>query len=396
MYVILNPHISDFIAEPLSSRLFRRRPLKKYAYLITEAIKDGSSIEVLMDSSASGIIPMGIYKKLPGLLRKLITRIEGGIWKRINAYDDRVKIIYHSANAASRAHLVTMCYKNYQNAESSLKTIDEFDHVVIHISHYHLNTTAQSLFLSRIKNLTIASDADLSATPYFKSKFPWYSEPVFILPYEVTERFKATKLMAERTPDAMATGTFHFFDKMQEKGDTSTIEFCEANHTNTLHPVRRMLYEQQEAVKDLIETRIAPYNDDTATSPLKKLLSTTFSSQKTYFAFDIVAAYNAHRFAVIGEEFYSGVAGVGSFEAMACGAVLIGHPACYHGLGMIAGKHYLPHDNSLENILSTIKQYGGDDAILTPISEAGKMLAQEFFRPSSSYKRLLSYLKGKV
>ena len=394
MYVILNPHISDFISEPLSSRLFKRRPLKKYAYLIDEAIKDGGSVEVLMNSAASGIVPMGLYKKLPGFLRKLITRIEGSFWKRINKYDSRVKIIYRPADAASQSHLVMMCYKNYQNPEVTLKTTDAFEHVLVHISHYHLNTSTQSAFLARITNVTIASDADISASPYFKSKFPWYSRPVFILPYEVTDRFKASKPMAARTPDAMATGTFHFFDQMQAKGDTSTIEFCEANHADTLHPIRRMLYEQQDAVKDLIETRIAPYNDESASSPVKKLVSTTFSSQKTYFAFDIVAAYNAHKFAVIGEEYYSGVAGVGSFEAMACGAVLIGHPACYNGLGMTAGEHYLPHDNTLENILDTITRYGGNDALLEEISNRGKVLAQEFFTPAASYRRLLAYLRG--
>ena len=48
MLTILNPHIDDFLAEPLSYRLVGRRPLKKYEYLLHEPIKRFGFVEVLL------------------------------------------------------------------------------------------------------------------------------------------------------------------------------------------------------------------------------------------------------------------------------------------------------------------------------------------------------------
>ena len=392
MYVVLNPHISDFISKPLSSHLFKRRALKKYGYIIDEALANEGSVTVLANSAASGLVPMSIFKKLPYFLRYLITRFEIGRWKKINGFNDQVQVYYNADKLPDRKALVMLSYKNYQNPVPALVTCNAFELVIAHISHYHLFTSQQSAFLSGIRNLVIAADSDISTTPYFREKFSWYERSVFILPFEITARFKRTKQVRERQVKILATGTFHFFDRMIENGDVSAEEFCKANNTGTMHPIRREIFEHKEEVSAWMDPMVSPYNDgELRKSLLQRFFSTTFTSQKKYFSFDIVAGYNDHRFAVVGEEYFSGLPGIGSFEAMGCGCVLIGVPECYKGLGMEPGIHYLAHNNTLEGIKTVFEANKDDLPLLESISEQGRTLIEDFFRPAVSYKRLRAF-----
>ena len=64
MLTILNPHIDDFLAEPLSYRLVGRRPLKKYEYLLHEPVKRFGFVEVL-GGTLSSVIPCKLFCRLP-------------------------------------------------------------------------------------------------------------------------------------------------------------------------------------------------------------------------------------------------------------------------------------------------------------------------------------------
>ena len=76
MFTILNPHIDDFMACPVSFWLVGRKPLVKYGYLIEEQIRRFGSVDVLVDGTISSLIPQRIFGYLPKIVRHFLLRKE--------------------------------------------------------------------------------------------------------------------------------------------------------------------------------------------------------------------------------------------------------------------------------------------------------------------------------
>ena len=55
MIIFYNPHVDDFLSGPLQFKLLRRRALKKYGFLITEAIQKGEQINICYDHTGTGL-----------------------------------------------------------------------------------------------------------------------------------------------------------------------------------------------------------------------------------------------------------------------------------------------------------------------------------------------------
>ncbi len=383
-YILLNPHISDFIAEPVIYKFIKRRPLKKYGYLLEEPIKNNEVASILVDSTATSIIPMGIYKKLPYFLRLVISKIEIKYWKKINNLSAaNVSVFFNTKNIDKKFTLVFLSYKNYKNAHSLIKTCNQFASSIVHISHYHNEAKMQSEVLSQIKNIVIAADTDITNSPSFLQFYQWYTKPVFILPFQITERFISSKSLQQRIKKAIATGTFHKIENHLEMSD-----FRNATGANSLHPLRRTIFENKEKVNSFMDVLVSPFFEPPTS---KKIWKSFFSekinaSQKNYFSFNIVDKYNEYLFAVVGEEFFSGLPGIGAFEAMACGCILIGHPNCYENIGMVAFEHYIPQTtNTLEEIQNIIEVYKDNIELLEKISNNGIALVKSKFSPTQLF-----------
>ena len=70
MLTLLNPHIDDFMACPVSFWLVGRKPLVKYGYLIEEQIRRFGSVDVLVDGTISSLSHspyLDAYPKLSGI-----------------------------------------------------------------------------------------------------------------------------------------------------------------------------------------------------------------------------------------------------------------------------------------------------------------------------------------
>ena len=68
MLTLLNPHIDDFMACPVSFWLVGRKPLVKYGYLIEEQIRRFGSVDVLVDGTISSLFPQRIFGRLPKVI----------------------------------------------------------------------------------------------------------------------------------------------------------------------------------------------------------------------------------------------------------------------------------------------------------------------------------------
>ena len=157
--------------------------------------------------------------------------------------------------------------------------------------------------------------------------------------------------------------------------------------TNTYHPVRKLVYENQHLLSDYITCAIAPFREGRI-GFLRKL----DVKQKSYFSFDVVDFFNNNKYALVGEEIY-GLPGIGFFEAMACGSTLLGQSGrFYNGLGLVSGVHYVGHDGTLDSIKRAIDFLRENPEKAEEIAKNGKDYANTHCCPDALFDRLLTLL----
>ncbi|WP_334118227.1 hypothetical protein [Limnobacter sp.] len=379
MTIYYNPHTDDFLAEPLQFRLLNRRALKKYGFLINEARSSGNTIRILIDGTSSGLISERVFHFIPRWLRFLFVELEFRAWKYINCFGDeieRVKI----PEVPVKDTLIAFSYKAATgNFELRKATLEKYQTVVFHLSHYFIATAEKSDNIKGLSNAYLAGDSDITDIDYFKHFFAWYDKPFLVLPFAVSERFWNKTPWTTRDKRAVATGSFH--NLLLEKPKKKYIDFITTTKTTTYHPLRLSIYQKSEKLNNYIKCHINPYREYRR-SKVNQLLSHFQISQKQYFSIDIVQLYNNHCYAIIGEEL-SGFPAIGAFEAMACGCVLIAQPQYYKGTNLIPGKHYLSCDGSLEDIvriLSNINHKKGED-----IAKVASQLVKNQYNPKILY-----------
>lgn len=378
MIQFYNPHVDDFLGEPPHYRLLKRRPLKKYGYILTAALESEGVVSVCADATSSAFVPDSLFSRLPGFVRRWITRWEVRQWTKLNGLEGRV-VVSPTASADDGSVLLLMSYKNAAGGlaahRSALKTGRP---VVAHLSHYFISTAEKSANLSETPNVILAGDVDLTANPYFQHFFPWYARPFLTLPFTVTERFVDRTPFEQRIAKAVATGTFH--DLTLEARQWKYADYIAYSGLTTYHPVRKILHAHAVELADEIDVRVSEFRPTARKPSLWKRLSQKLSSAQTaYFAIDIVALYNQHRYVIVGEE-VSGAPGLGAFEAMACGCVLIAQSGFYEGLGLRQGVHFVEHDGSLDSIRECIRSLNSDPARAAAIAAAGRAHIDANFR----------------
>ncbi len=351
MITYYNPHVDDFVAEPLQFRLLGRRALKKYGFMIDEARACGQKVSVLVDGTASGLIPEAVFHKLPLWLRLVLAGLEFKLWKRINGFGDDVRRV-DIPKAPIGDVLMAFSYKSatgrFALREATLK---HYRAVVFHLSHYFSATAEKAANIRRLPNAYLAGDSDVTDIPYFKQYFDWYNKPFLVLPFAVGKRFINQQPWMSRDGRAVATGSFH--DLRLEQPTHKYADFMAATGATTYHPVRLAIYQAAARLAPWINCKISPYREY-GKSRFNRMLAHFRVAQTKYFAINIVDLYNQHRYAIVGEEL-SGFPALGAFEAMACGCVLIAQPAYYAGLGLEEGENYLPYDGSTEQLLELIQ-----------------------------------------
>lgn len=389
MIVLYNPHVDDFLAEPPHFRLLGRRALKKYGFIIEETLRQFGYLDVVLDGTMSAFIPDRFFHWLPKRARDLVARLEFRYWQRINGLRGKVRFVGRSTGEQANRCLLVFSYKAaIGRFEQRLESLSAFPIVLVHLSHYFISTAEKAANLRNLRNARLAGDSDISANPYFRAFFGWYSAPFVVLPFAVAPRFQVRKPFCERQAKCLATGSFHNLE--MEVPAYKYRDFMDFFRTNTYHPLRKLVYENAKALADVVVCHVSPYRGDiVARARLKRWLRYFSVSQKSYFALDIVDLYNRYRFATVGEE-ASGFPALGAFEAMACGALLVAQPSAYAGLPLQPERHFLTHNGSIDGLVSAVEQARADERRACLIADAGKELIDEQFRPTAAYRRLRS------
>jgi len=347
--VFYNPHLDDFLAEPPHFRLFKRRALKKYAYLFESELRKNGRLKILFDETASVFVPDKIFKRMPKFLRKLIAKIEIQMWVGRNSLEGKLVRV---KGGDKDSVLFTFSYKAARGRfVDRLAVFNQFNQCLFHLSHYFVATSEKANHLKLVSNLILVGDSDLSNNRYFQTYFGWYKRPLLILPFAVADRFQAKKPFELRQAKIIATGTFH--NLLEERPKSNYVDFINFFSSTAYHPTRKLVYEHQSELGDILDCRVNFYRAG-KNGVWKGLLSRFQVSQASYFKIDLVDLYNDYQVLHVGEEL-SGFPGVGAFEGMACGAVLIGCEAYYQGLELFPWVHFIPYDGSLAGLRSAMK-----------------------------------------
>jgi hypothetical protein len=346
MITYYNPHVDDFLAEPVQFRLLGRRALKKYGFMINEARACGQMVNVLVDGTASGLIPEAIFHNLPRYLRLVLAALEFKLWKSINGFGDDVQRV-DIPKAPIGDVLLAFSYKAATGRFALREaTLQHYRAVVFHLSHYFLDTAEKAINIRRLPNAYLAGDSDVTDISYFKRYFDWYNKPFLVLPFAVGKRFINQQPWTSRDGRAVATGSFH--DLRLEQPAHKYADFMATTGATTYHPVRLAIYLAAERLAPWINCKISPYREY-GQSSLSRQLSHFRVAQKKYFSINIVELYNQHRYAIVGEEL-NGFPALGAFEAMACGCLLLAQPQYYKGLGLLPDRHYITYSGNVEDI----------------------------------------------
>lgn len=387
--VYLNPHADDFIATPVSFALANRRALKKYSYLFSEAIKESGNVDILLDGTLSSLLPQRMFMWLPRFIRILMLHVELFIWIRLNSLQGKVNIHWNTDSLEPNALLYLFSYKNCVAAfHERIQLIEFFERKVINLSHYFICTKEKAQNIAKLSNVILTSEADLTSNKYYQSFFK-KDYPFIALPFQVSERFSATIPWSERKDKCAATGSFH--NLLEERPHERYQDFIHFFNLDSYHPVRKLIYNNREALSDKIDCRISPYREKKR-NVFRSLIERFFdTSQKRYFSFNIVDFYNDHKVALVGEEVH-GLPAVGAFEAMACGCLLIVQDEFYKGLGLQTGKHFLSHSGNLETIEKAIHEALKVNRKNEQILENSIRYVEENCRAEVLWKKLLNEL----
>lgn len=388
MIVLYNPHVDDFLATPPHFKLLKRRALKKYGFIIEGILNQSGKIDVLVDGTISVFLSPSLFDLLPYFIRILIARAEFSCWKYVNGLSKKCEIVDVGQGDYSNSTLLMFSYKASTGRlfRKRCASLSVFRAVIVHLSHYFIATREKSDNLSRIQNVWLAGDSDISCNPYFQHFFPWYKRRFLVLNFAVSARFRMIKKYDDRSDACVATGSFHDLSKEIPKEKYS--DFQDFFGQNTYHPIRKYIYDNQQGISENVKSYVSPYRNYEESNRIWRKFRHFIVNQKSYFAVDIVELYNEFRFAVVGEE-GSGFPALGAFEAMVCGAVLIADSRAYIGLGLEDGKHYLSHDGSVENILAVIKKAQKDEMKLKEISKNGVRFIDQNMRSAAAFRSLI-------
>jgi len=192
---------------------------------------------------------------------------------------------------------------------------------------------------------------------------------------------------------------------LEDVSEESNKDHFEFFRTNTLHPMRKAIFENKEDLKDVIDCNISFHNKDRIAISTKskfykksnffRILYDLFflSEGKQYHSINIVEKYNEYRMFIAPEE-NIGFSSVNFVEGMACGCAYIGiDHAMYTDLGMVSGQHYIAYDGTLEDLRSKIQYYQNHPQELGKIAQNGYEFARKRFSEEIVVNDFWEYLE---
>ena len=351
--IFLDLHCNGFILKNLSHVIFKHSVALKHDFLLYYLLSQ-DKIEVF-----------NFVSKQDTRLLKGLT-IFGGIWQRIwphlswlenyivmKVNHVEVKPIYSVDDIKSSDIIIS-----YIHQPDAMPILSKFPGIKI-ISLLHFFGEKDEARLIRTVNPDIVfSEAYLNKySKMFQKNFSWYQGEYLLIPFKYQPRFRNKKPFGQRKVRAVAMGTVT---------KRSTEDFVAVYGTDCYQPLRGQIYENKEALSDILDCLIHPFvekevkitSDMSAPKRIYKKITKLFSEQqKQYFSFDMVEKYNEYQMAICPED-AQGMPGIGFVEAMACGCAYIGlNYGAYRDLGLIEGEHFIGYDGSLKDLRNKIEYY---------------------------------------
>jgi len=355
MIIFHNPK-DYFYGRRLYDLITFRKWFKKYLYIINYCINNNIEFIFYDDISKNFII----------------TQIKYFIWAIINKINP-IKIIFKVKNKIKdNSDDIFLSYvdwnlNNDYNFEK-LKFISNYNFVkIFHSTHYVHKT---SIINNRIKELNIdfliAENNLYKNSDYFKNKMNNYKKDVYTLPFVYDDRFKKNIDFNKRKNICIATWTFY---NIEEWLNLHILEdFVNFFNENTLHPIRKEIYNNKNNLNKYIDSYINDFNEEKPKIINNKsnFLKNYFykinnflnaNKQKKYFNFDIVKKYNDYNMFINPEELVW-LPWIWFVEWMACWCAYIGKiDPMYTDIWLIPWIHYIWHNWTLGDIIEKIKYY---------------------------------------
>lgn len=375
----------------------------KYEWLLDEIIGDVGKVDVVVTPNKKNFQKPYIYAMLVEYVRLLI-------WIRINGLSiSKFRLVFLNKLFPEDV-LISFSQPFFSDVELGDGEYCRYNsklfnstkaHVLINLSHYGYNTDSLSSNLSYISNLSLWSEnrIDLSSS-FFKENFYWFKGSFLSINFVPQERFRSTVEFKHRLSRALAIGTL-----------TNPIDdsnFRKVFEDGILQPNRKLIYENRETLAHVLDCFISPISkkeriDKSLCSFIRQVIG--FSSKivlskkvegfnrldRKYFSFDMVETFNKYKIVVCPEEVI-GLPGIGAFEAMCSGCVLMAVPEYYEGYGMIAGVHYIDYDGSLDSLQRKLKYFLEHDTALCEIQRNSIDFAENNFRSKATYNKFKNIL----
>ena len=270
---------------------------------------------------------------------------------------------------------------------------------LLHASHYYKSTklVAENIRETGVRHMV--AEADLKKSDYFNKHFD-YIKQVYILPHTLRPRYVNTTNFTARKNKCLALGTL----VLESKSDKSNADYFAFFKTDTLHPMRKIIYQNKDKIADIIDSLISFHNKKRkAVSEKSAWYNKNFffrylydlffiAEGKDYHSFDIVEKYNQYKMFIAPEE-NIGLSSINFVEGMACGCAYIGRSHnMYTDLEMIDKKHFIAYDGTLRDLRNKINYYQSHQKELAEIAEKGYRFAQKRFSEKKVVSDFWQYL----
>lgn len=197
----------------------------------------------------------------------------------------------------------------------------------------------------------------------------------------------------------LATGSLFYFKRTED-----FIDCIDFYNTDTLHPMRKEIYEKQDELKDVIFSRISDLTSEIQPKEVfgesiikdffAKIYNLFYVKQKEYYKFDMVNEYNKYKMFIVPEEI-TGLPAIGFVEGMACGAAFIGLSSpIYKDMGLIENFHYISYDGSLKDLVKKIRYFQLHNDELQRIAKNGYEFVINNFNGEKIAQQFLNYLNN--
>lgn len=391
-FVFYNLQVMNYIAKTLWYFLVRRPYIAKHSYILEYLKESHQKIFICRDTKQSSFL-FRWGKYIP-------KNLELFFWALINKIKlSEIEIIESLDELKSDDVLFTYIWMapnkdNYSKCKA-LK--------LAHASHImHGMTSYSDSWRERDFDYFIAENNLTKNAPFFDKFFSWYKKDVYTLPHVFEDRFIKFTPFSSRKNKAIATGTtFKYIDK----------DFNNFFQTQYYHPMRQIIFDNKEELKELIDCFIEPYlekykdifpSDSRILRKYKEIYNLLNQGKRQkYFSFDIVKEYNDYKMAIIPEE-VNNIFAIGVVECMACGCAYLGiDDPMYRDIGLIPMHHYISYDGTLDDLKRKIIYYqrSENQGELEIIADAGYRFVIENFNSKvvakTFYKDLEKMVKNR-